>query len=59
MAHGVKDLTKIHREHPHCLTLGIKKKAKADGTTRTVLQKATFDRLEFIIKMSSRGHKQN
>ena len=22
MAHGVKGLTKIHREHPHCLALG-------------------------------------
>ena len=26
MAHGVKGLTKIHREHPHCLALGIIKK---------------------------------
>ena len=50
VAHRVKGLTKIHREHPHCLTLGIKKKAKADGTTRTVIQKATLDRSEFIIK---------
>ena len=32
MAHRVKGLTKIHREQPHCLTLGIIKKLADKGT---------------------------
>ena len=42
------------KRHRKALT----EKALADGTARTVLQQATFDISEFIIKISSRGQKQ-